>query len=209
MIPKPDTWNIVLAGLWNRAIFSPEWVSRLLFHEPEVETLISVMPVLPIVYRNRQVAVEIASSRLVFRPRELNDECIRSAEGMAHIVLDTLRDTPLLGVGINFAFTEANPCRDLVEMFELADDATLGEARWNIRGRRIVRTLERNGDSLNLSLVFDGRELTVEFNFHTETSDNQASQDAVHDRAIRLRDSALLLLDQTYNLQLNDGDDDE
>jgi hypothetical protein len=209
MTPKPETWNIVLAGLWNRAIFSPEWVSRLLFHEPEVETLISVMPVFPIVYRNRQVAMEVAFSRLVFKPREMNDACIVAAEAMAHIVLNTLRDTPLLGVGINYAFIELNPRRDIVEMFELADDPSFSDDNWRIKGRRIVRTLERGMDTLNLALGFDGQELTIEFNFHTETTDNEASREAVHNRAIRLRNDALRLLDQTYHLQLNDGDDDE
>jgi hypothetical protein len=205
MTPKPEGWNIVLAGIWNRSIFSPDWVGRLLFHDREVETLISVMPVLPIIYRNREVAFEVASSRLVLKPRELNDECIQAAETMAFTVLDTLKDTPLLGVGINFAFTEPNPRRDLVELFELVDDQTFADDDWRVQERRIVRTLERGADTLILTLIFDGQDLTIEFNFHSGSTENEASRLAVTNRVIRLRDAALHLLDQSYHLQLNDG----
>ena len=109
MIPKKDNCNIVLAGLWNRAIFTPEWVGRLLFKQVEVETLISIMPHMPIVYRNTQVAMEVAPAVVAFRPRTLNDECLRASENMAYKVLDTLRDTPLMGVGVNFGFTDSDP----------------------------------------------------------------------------------------------------
>ena len=38
MKTKPEGWNIVLAGFWNRAIFTPEWVGKWLFQQSEVET---------------------------------------------------------------------------------------------------------------------------------------------------------------------------
>lgn len=101
---KSEGWNIVLAGMWNRAIFSPQWMNDVLFHEPEVETLLSILPHLPIIYRNRQVAIEVSSMRLVFRPRQLNDECLQALEAMAYAVLDKLRDTPLHAVRGEFRF---------------------------------------------------------------------------------------------------------
>src|SRR4051794_6937811 len=111
MIAKKDSWNIVLAGLWNRAIFTPEWVGRLLFKQTEVETLISIMPHMPIIYRNQQVSMEVALSRLVFKPRSISEASLMAAEDMAHKVLKILQDTPLLGVGVNFNFTESEPRR--------------------------------------------------------------------------------------------------
>lgn len=208
MIPKQEAWNIVLAGIWNRAIFTPDWVGRLLFHEPEVETLISVMPLLPIIYRNRQVSFEVASARLIFRPREPNDACIQAAESMAHVVLDTLRDTPLLGVGVNLAYIERNPRPDLVRMFDFADNPSLIDGGWRLAEQRIVRKIEQGGDTLNLTLLFDGQDLTIEFNYHTETTENAVARAAVDHRAIRLRDASIRILDETYQLQPAEGDVD-
>jgi len=201
MIPKQEGWNIVLAGSWNRAIFTPDWVNRILFHEPELETMISIVPLMPIVYRNQQVAMEVSSDRLIFRPRRLDDACIQAAEGMAHLVLQTLQDTPLTGVGVNFCFTENKPRRDLAKMFDFQDNAGLGDSGWKIQERRVGRRLQQGDDILNLTFVLEGENLAVEFNFHTETTVNQTAREAVRDRAIRLRDLSLGLLADLYQLQ--------
>jgi hypothetical protein len=199
---KSDGWNIVLAGLWNRAIFTPEWVNQLLFHEPEVETLLSIMPYLPIIYRNRQVAIEVSGARLVFRPRRLDDTSLRQAESMAHAVLDKLRDTPLLAVGLNFAFVEDNPTQTLVRLFNFGDNPQVVEAGWDLQERRIVRKIVQGGDTLNLALIFDGREVTIEFNYHTEATSNETAREAVRNRLIRLRDLSAELLERAYHLEL-------
>jgi hypothetical protein len=205
---KPEGWNIVLAGIWNRAIFTPEWVNELLFHEPEVETLLSIMPYLPIIYRNGQVAIEVSTPRVAFRPRRLDDASIQAAETMAHAVLDKLRDTPLLAVGVNFAFVEESPRRELVRLFDFPDNPRFGEAGWNLQERRIARKMVRDNDTLNLTLVFDGQGVTIEFNYHTDTTNNEAAREAINNRVIGLRDTAIQLLGQVYHLELATGDDD-
>lgn len=207
MKTKPEGWNIVLAGFWNRAIFTPEWVGKWLFQETEVETLISVMPYLPIVYRNQQVAIEVSPVRLVFRPRQIDAVCLRAAEGMAHTVLAKLQDTPLIGVGVNFAFVEDNPRADLVELFNFTDDSALADVGWAVKERRLVRQVRRDDDTLNASLIFDGQNIAIEFNFHTETDENSAALHAVNQRAIGLRDEALKLLNDVYKLQPSEGED--
>ena len=208
MIRKKDGCNIVLAGLWNRAIFTPEWVSRLLFNQPEVETLLSVMPHMPIIYRNKQVSMEIAPSRLAFKPRSMRDESLRVAERMAHTVLKTLQDTPLLGVGINFAFTDEDARRDLVQLFDFGDGPTLSSNGWDTETRRIMRRLKNGDDMLNLVLTLEGSRLDVEFNFHTDTTDNALSQAAVADRIVRLRNAAHKLLASTYDLTVENEEED-
>jgi hypothetical protein len=204
---KADGWNIVLAGLWNRAIFTPEWVNELLFHEREVETLLSIMPYLPIIYRNRQVAIEVSPGRLVFRPRQLDDASLVAAESMAHAVLDKLRDTPLLAVGVNFAFIERNPGRGLIRLFDFADNQQVIEAGWELQDRRIVRKIRRDNDTLNLTLLFDNGVVTAEFNYHTDTNVNQVARDAIRGRVVGLRNGATDLLQQVYHLEVNEEDD--
>jgi hypothetical protein len=209
MIPKKDNCNIVLAGFWNRAIFTPEWVGRLLFKQPEVETLISIMPHMPIIYRNRLVAMEVAPAWVTFRPRALTDECLRASEEMAYKVLDTLRDTPLMGVGINFAFSDAEPRRDLAALFQVGDSSSLADDGWVTEERRLVRRLQKGKDTLNLTLVLGGAgNLDAEFNFHTETADNAIARAAVENRILGLRNSVVRLLEKTYELQVDWGGED-
>jgi hypothetical protein len=74
--------------------------------------------------------------------------------------------------------------------------------------RRITRKIEQGSDTLNLTLLFDGQDLAVEFNYHTETTDNATARAAVDHRAIRLRDASLRILDETYQLEPVEGDGD-
>lgn len=209
MITKNEGWNIVLAGYWNRMIFTPDWVNRILFSdEPNLETLIGLMPNMPLIYRNSQVTVEISQPRIAFRPRRLDDDCIRRAEQMAEVVLATLKDTPLMGVGLNFAFTEANVGMR-ADLFAFSDDQQLASTDWNVQTRRIVRQMRHDQDTLNLTLAYDGSEMTIEFNYHTDTSDNESARSAVTNRALRLRDESLRMLRDVYTLELTgEGESD-
>src|SRR5262245_31244008 len=110
MIRNQNGWNIVVTGFWNRLIFTPEWVVPRLFTEPQLETLVALLPVLPLIYRVDQVALEVTTTRLVFRPRQLDNEAsLARAETMARTIIEALPETPLQAVGINFSFKEDDP----------------------------------------------------------------------------------------------------
>src|SRR3954469_23799050 len=104
MTPTLDTSGIVLAGYWNRMIFTPEWVGTNLFHQENIETEIALLPIFPVIYKHPLVTLEASGVRLVFRPRRNTVEALALAEQMATRVLVDLPNTPLLGVGVNFAF---------------------------------------------------------------------------------------------------------
>ena len=95
MISKQDTWGIVIAGHWNRMIFTPEWVGPRLFNQDEIETQIALLPIFPIIYRHEQVVLEASAPRLIFRPRYNTGPALEAAERMAVTVLDDLPNTPL------------------------------------------------------------------------------------------------------------------
>lgn len=203
---KPEGWNVVLAGFWNRAIFSPEWVNANVYGEAELETLLSIMPHFPIVYQNQQVAIEVSGARLIVRPRRLNAECLQRTEVIARTTIEKLPETPLKGVGINFAFVEETPNGALLELFDLQDDNQLTDNGSTIEERRITRRLRRGDDLLNLTSTFDGTKVEFAFNYHTETTDNATARAVLTNRIERLRDDAATLLDSAYRLVAEDDD---
>ena len=203
---KQEGWNIVLAGFWNRAIFSLEWVNSNVFQDTELETLLSVLPHFPIVYQNVQVGIEVSALRLAVRPRRLDTDCIQRAEVIARTILEKLPETPLKGVGINFAYVEEAPDATLLEVFDLSDDGQLSDGASTIEERKIARRLRRGDDLLNLTLTFDGSKVDFGLNYHTDTTDNATARTALTNRVERLQADAAALLATVYHLVAEEDD---
>lgn len=210
MVPRIDGWTTVLAGHWNRMIFTPAWVGQHLFPgDVEVETLVAILPVFPLVYQDAHVVVQVASPRIVLHARQLTDENLERSERMAHIILTELNDTPLIGVGMNFEFVENAPPKRVLDLFDIQDNVTLAENGWQIHERKFVRKIQHDDLTLNLSLTLKDAAVHFEFNFHTETNDNAVALQAVTNKILTLRDTATQLLANTYNLQLENGEHHE
>jgi len=211
MHKKREGWSVVLAGFWNRMIFTPEWVGPRLFGEnAQIETVVALLPILPIIYRDNRVAVEIATSRIVCRARDLeNEESLRRSGEVAGIILGALPETPVQGVGVNFAFREHTPDAALLDLFGFADNARWVEAGWELGERKIVRQLTGDGDMLNLALNLNGDRLDIDCNFHTAPEDSAAAiAAAAADRVVALRDRATQALRELYGLELEEDEGD-
>ncbi len=210
MIAKFETWGVVLAGHWNRMIFTPEWVGTRLFEQEEVETQIALMPIFPIIYRHEQVVLDAASQRLIFRPRFNSTKSLAAVERMAVTVLKALPNTPLLGVGVNFSFTEKEPPDKLVELFNLKDAREIARANWETPETKLIRKLTGEHGIMQFALGQDLEGVTIDITFHTDTlgsteTANETAKNAVTGRVVQLRDVALAFLLDIYTLQLEEG----
>jgi hypothetical protein len=136
-----------------------------------------------------------------------SDAALRRSGTVAETILRALPETPVRGLGINFAFREPAPAGNLLDLFNFGDNVRLAEAGWDVGERKITRRLSREGNTLNLTLGFDNERLDIDCNFHTDPDDNDAAIAAVApDRVIQLRDMAIAMLDELYGLQLEEND---
>ena len=208
---RSDGWSLALAGFWNRAIFLPDWALPRLFPlhliaEYRVDIEVALLSALPLIYRDPEVAMEISHGYLNFRPQVLNDACLNRCERMARDMLVTLPDTPVHAIDINFGFREAHAPANVVAMFSEADSVQLSERGWATSERRAMRKMTQGGDTLLLTVTLTGEMVDFDFNFHTDTSGNNAmaQQSMAEGRILRLRDIAMGLLRETYNLVIED-----
>jgi hypothetical protein len=208
---KPEGWNIILAGFWNRLIFTPEWVAEHVFHHANFETYVALLPVLPIVFNDKVVSMEVSLARLVFRPMKLEDDAaLARAEEMARDVLKALPETPVQAVGVNFSYVEDFPPDHLAAVFNDNDPRDLGMMGWETKERRLTRRLTQGGDTLNLTMSNDGKSVTFDLNFHTDATTNDAASRAVRSgRAADLRRQGLELIQDVYHLEIEEGGDDD
>jgi hypothetical protein len=128
---------------------------------------------------------------------------------MARAMLNSLPETPVHAVGINFGYREELPPGHVLAMFNDVDDAGLAQQGWDIGERKLSRKLTRGEDTLSLMMTFSGEAVLFDFNFNSEAvaGGNPAAQRAVEEgRVLRLRDAAIDLMRETYHLELEDGD---
>lgn len=208
---KPEGWNVILAGFWNRLIFTPEWVAERVFHHAEFETYVALLPVLPIVFNDKTVSMEVSLARLLFRPVKLeDDEGLACAEQMAREVLKALPETPVQAVGVNFSYVEDFPPGHLAAVFNDNDPRDLGTMGWETKERKLTRRLTQGGDTLNLTMTYDGKSVTFDLNYHTDAITNEAACRAVREgRVAALRRQGLELIQGAYRLEMEEGADDD
>ena len=133
---RPEGWHVILAGFWNRLIFTPEWVADRVFHHAEFETYVALLPVLPIIFSDKSVSMEVSLARLLFRPVEwAADAGLARAERMAREVLKALPETPVQAVGVNFSYVEDFPPDYLLAVFNDNDPQDLATMGWEIKER--------------------------------------------------------------------------
>ena len=191
-----------MAGHWNRMIFTPPFVGARLFEQEQLETLVPLTPGAPVVFQNEAVALHLGPARLELKPRVLTDDALGRVEAMAIRAMEQLPDTPMIGIGCNFLFVEPAPTDAFLERFNFEDAADLGGLGWEAAERQIVRRLVRNGQTLNLKLIFAQQDVLFDFNFHHDVQTAAQGVDALRNQYIDMKQSALQVLRETYEFQI-------
>jgi hypothetical protein len=149
-----DGFSVVLAGVWNAAIFSPDWVSngRLtvsdnLGFELNVENL-----ALPPRLTFDGIRLHVLPTRLELTTTDLTEELLEKLTATAVKVLRELPHTPLQGVGVNARYKVPEPEPSLLELFSLRDQNPISDLGAVLETTTIARRLEFEGLELNVTL---------------------------------------------------------
>ena len=104
----PDQCTTVLAGAWNRAIFTPQWVTQnILGTRPEVA--LQVGGEFAIQMTTADVQMIYQTGRVQFAPRREDEAAFDAATAAARALLNRLSHTPVNAVGLNFVFVVDEP----------------------------------------------------------------------------------------------------
>lgn len=134
-----DAWNVVLAGNWNLAIFSPNWLSKNLFGSESITIEFPLVPGLPPRFTAEGVTVLPSTDCVMLAPKTLTDDALKRTEGMACKLLNLLPHTPISALGVNFGFLEKEPSEELLQHFVDRDETSLADAGFEI----LIRTFSR------------------------------------------------------------------
>jgi hypothetical protein len=207
MIPKIESWTVVIPGAWNSRIFSPEWMVKNLFEGAEkVQIEISFEP--------GNVKIRLSTANLVLIPadnkfiigvKSTEDENLQKAEKVAQNLLNTLPHTPITGFGINFGFEEHNPSEELNSLFVLHDLTKIGTFGGRVSSSEITRKLIIDTNIINVKHSLDEEgHFGIHLNFHNDANSTEAARDKLSNIIIPCRDITYNLLKEIYNLTLDE-----
>jgi len=200
---------IVIAGYWNRMIFTPEWVGEKLFEgADQVEAQVPILPVDPIIYKNDTIELKVSGGRLVFRTLNPDIGSLWALESVVRIVLKELNDTPVTAIGINFSFEEKNPTKELKACFEFPDEANAKKAGWRSTELRIVRHFEKSEQKLIFIAAKTSDGFRLDLNFHRDSKTNVGTEialECIREGIDTYWNASLDFLKRIYNLRLEEA----
>ncbi|MFM0354119.1 hypothetical protein PQR12_11585 [Paraburkholderia nemoris] len=185
-----ESVNLVIAGAWNPAILSPNWIAEKAMHR-QVGANFQVQVELPIANLNfgsarprlafEGISVAAEPHAVTFRLAYDDADLANLGVTTAANILDLLSHTPVSGFGFNFAFEfdEMNPA--LIDTFRgtafLADaiqdeDATLVQQGW-------LGTVRSGQRLINVATKYEANTVVFNINVHTEVASASAAAAAL------------------------------
>lgn len=200
MQPDLDRWTVVLAGQWNRALLSSQWLAQNVTHTPEIQVQVIISNGEAILkYATALYEIVPTDNSLVVAALADTNEAAGATILAARRIVELLPHTPLRGVGVNYGFTETEPPAALLDLFNDADVASLSQ-HGEVIARDIARCVQmESGVLLNLRLTLSPEgHVLFHFNFHRELTEGGSALDALGDACLDYLPLALNIVENNY-----------
>lgn len=173
--------TLVIAGAWNPAVVTPEWLLRYGLEQAAGAPAARIGALIPagiglVVdmprYTIEDMTFSVRPDALVLQVAECTEEAFDRLERVAANILQNLSHTPVGGLGCNFDFKEDGPPPDSLATFTAANLPLTDEVpdTWSVRTSAITTSFSRDGGLVNIQRVLQGGVLRVKFNFHFEVA---------------------------------------
>lgn len=204
MEPVLQQWNVVIAGAWNVAIFSPPWVGQ------RYKKLFGTKQVLiELRLTSEGTQIRFSDDHLILLPapnlltigfKDLLESTVSDAEKMARHVLQELPHTPITGFGINFGFLEKAPSKEILALFRRENGGWW--SNYQIETTTFARAIRVEDAVLNATLTLEDetQELNVNLNFHHAMTDCGKAAELLRNRMRRCKTLAATFLSEAYGL---------
>jgi hypothetical protein len=211
--------SLVIAGRWNTAILSPDWLSKQIFNASEVGIMFPVLGWGPPIFEASGLRITATDVALTFSPTQDSDELLQKIEIAGRQILDTLCHTPVGAFGENFHYLVPDPPPELMTVINDTDVDRLSiQGAGDINETVLVRSIHLSKCQLNLKIVSGkaGQPWRVDLNYHYSLPLETLACDAAKQMAALMKDTfvsnrnhGLELLQSVYNLTLDKDTENE
>ena len=168
-----DNWTVVVVGAWNRAILTPEGISRRLFGLTEgspIQVEVPIDGIAPYRVKHDHLIVLADSTKITIGMEECCLTNLKKAMDIGVKALLNLPETPVYASGINVRFKSEGFPAELSQLLMTKLDNSISDAGYTIAIRKVSRSLILDSGHLNLYIDVT-QEGTCELllNFHRQS----------------------------------------
>jgi hypothetical protein len=205
---QPEDWNVVVAGRWNTALFTPAAISRRVFHLPEgtpVEVLVALDDIQMPRVKHDEITVAPSISQLVVAPDRCTFEQLARAMNIAKEAIAALPNTPYIAAGFNLRYRADDMPQPLTLRFSEDVDRRFSDHDFDIIGRLLNRSVRFDEGRLLVQVMHDleGKSELL-MNFERRSRDAGELQDWLSLPVGRVSDAASKVFTQVLQLQEED-----
>lgn len=175
---NPGETSLVVAGAWNPAVVTPQWMIRHGLQKPpgeqvrvqaQVPTGVGMNLGVP-TYTIEGLIFNARPDALVLAPVSVDEGSLLQLEEVARRTLEQLTHTPVVGVGHNFEFSDETPDATRLNAFTAAgrDISDIKPVEWQSSRSAIATSFIDEGVVINIARSYDANGLKVKFNFHQD-----------------------------------------
>jgi hypothetical protein len=201
---KENSYSIVLVGKWNNAILNPGWLVENLFEgNPEVKIEFSLNADMPSRYIIKNIIIAPSTDRVIFISNDNSDDSISLMESIAVKLCSILEHTPLVAVGVNFAYIEKVNKDKLLPLLNFSDNDSYSDNNWNISNQSIKRNLIKDHYNVNVSIAINKEsDFELTFNYHYPATNVANIKECLVGKAIDYKNKAIELAKIIYEIEL-------
>ncbi len=201
----PERCPVVMVGAWNRAIFSPQWVTSRLFPSlGAIDVELDFLAQQGLAYRTSRIALHIVASHIRVAPTAGSDEAFGEVEAAACNVLAKLPETPVAAIGINFGYDLDEEPPELARVLDSPERTAFVRGGFSLRETVAGRKIGYE-DAGVLTVAMQRAEsppVRIDLNFHWDVPDAATAAHRIRGRVTKTRRFGLELLEQIYALRM-------
>jgi hypothetical protein len=161
-----DTSTVVIAGLWNVNIFTPDWIATNIFKKKEPPILIEfpMNGLAPIRFTFENVRFFPSIDKVFFSLKKFDIESYKVIVNYALELIKILPHTPNMVIGLNFGFSEENNSK-IKNIFDLTNNDSFFK-KGEIINSEIRKQIKINDNILlNIFLKYSSI-INIDINYH-------------------------------------------
>lgn len=194
---------LVIIGFWNKAILSPNWVSRYIFPKKEIHVEFPINNSnASLKFNVDGISLNVIDQRLLFSIKEPSDQSFELIGTTAMSLCRSLPHTPVSSFGINHIFESSiEEIRD-GNLFDLVDRSLVDDGGYDVQCIKIGRTIKFADCILNLSLSKKETTIVYDFNYHYDISSiEEFIQKFDPQNILHKKEDAIKFLDEIYGIK--------